>query len=188
MYLFQKHPITYTPVTVIELEEWRKPDLLVAAFLGQPGISLLIKAVYGQYLGLVGDEPEELEMRNEPKPEPSVQALIPSRDCEGAVLSKRNEPAGPGPNAKDDGASATSPPPCPRCSCSCNNNDDKEHDADEIDDEEDDNTSATTTNTNSAHSQPRPTFQSVVFFTLQSFPEALRAVYRNLEYNFGPLR
>jgi hypothetical protein len=70
MSLFLEHPITYTPVTEIEIEEWRKPDLLVAAFLGPAAIPLLIKAFYGQYLGLVGDEPEHSEestLRNEPK-------------------------------------------------------------------------------------------------------------------------
>jgi hypothetical protein len=53
---------------------------------------------------------------------------------------------------------------------------------------EDQNSSSNTTTTASTNSEPKVTFQSVVFFTLQSFPEALRAVERNLVYNFGPLR
>jgi hypothetical protein len=59
-----------------------------------------------------------------------------------------------------------------------------------VEDEDDNDSSSSTAaaTTNSANSEPRPTLQSVVFFTLQSFPEALGAVYRNLEYNFGPLR
>jgi hypothetical protein len=201
MPLFLKHPVTYTPVTQIEIEEWKKPDLLVVAFLGPAAIPLLIKAFYGQYLGLVGDEPEHSEestLRNEPKLEEPASS---GGDKEGTAAADLSCPynsaatadsgadadagSGTDPDANDAEASATSRPPCPRCSCSCNNNnnDDKEEDHED----EDDHVSSNT-NTSSANSDPRPTFRSVVFFTLQSFPEALRAVYRNLEYNFGPLR
>jgi hypothetical protein len=55
-------------------------------------------------------------------------------------------------------------------------------------DEDEEDHDSTNTNTSYTNSESRPTFSSVVFFTLQSFPEALRAVERNLVYNFGPLR
>jgi hypothetical protein len=207
MSLFLEHPITYTPVTEIEIEEWRKPDLLVAAFLGPAAIPLLIKAFYGQYLGLVGDEPEHSEestLRNEPKleepascggdkegpaPAPDPAADLSSCPYNSAATADSGSDAdadsGSDPDVGDP--SATLRPPCPRCSCSCNNNDDKEEDHVDKDEDEDDHDSSNR-NTSSANSDPRPTFRSVVFFTLQSFPEALRAVERNLVYNFGPLR
>jgi hypothetical protein len=96
--------------------------------------------------------------------------------------------------ADPGGASDTSRPPCPRCSCSCNNDKEDTSDKDADDDStgndkhEDQNSSSNTTTTTSTNPEPKVTFQSVVFFTLQSFPEALRAVERNLVYNFGPLR
>jgi hypothetical protein len=196
MSLFLEHPVTYTPVTEIEIEEWKKPDLLVVAFLGPAAIPLLIKAFYGQYLGLVGDEPEHSEestIRNEPEPAscggdkegPAAEDRCPylSTTADSGSAADADSATQPDANA------ASSHPPCPRYSCS-GKNDDKEEAVDEVEDEDNNDSSSSTAapTTNSANSEPRPTLQSVVFFTLQSFPEALRAVYRNLEYNFGPLR
>jgi hypothetical protein len=184
MSLFLEHPITYTPVTEIEIEEWRKPDLLVAAFLGPAAIPLLIKAFYGQYLGLVGDEPEHSEestLRNEPKLEepascggdkenaPAPAAAAPAPDLSCPYNSAATADSGSDADAdsgSDPDVDATPLPrrahPVPRCSCSCNNNnDDKEED--HVDEDEDDHDSSNSTT-------PRPTL-----LTLSPGPPSARS-------------